>query len=78
MEAPLEDLEWFARKIFAFIVVPFFGYLGYYTQVRPYIISQHGDYCVGITDAVLIVLSLLVVLFFVCSKIQTLSKKNQT
>ncbi|UCE29226.1 MAG: hypothetical protein JSV85_00340 [Candidatus Bathyarchaeota archaeon] len=57
-----------AKKIFWFIIVPFFGYLGYYSQIRPYFLAQHGEYGCGFVDGLVFTLSALVIAVYLMSK----------
>jgi len=58
-----------AKKIFWFIIAPFFSYLGYYSQIRPYFLIQHGEYGCGFVDGLVFTLSVLVLTLYLTSKI---------
>jgi len=58
-----------AKKIFWFIIVPFFNYLGYYSQIRPYFLAQHGEYGCGFADGLVFTLTILVLNLYLTSKI---------
>ena len=58
-----------AKKIFWFIIVPFFSYLGYYSQIRPYFLAQHGEYGCGFVDGLVFTLTVLVLNLYLTSKI---------
>jgi len=60
---------WFARKLFWFFFIPFLSLLGYYTQIRPFIIENHGWYSMGFTDGVLITICLLILTLWLYHKI---------
>jgi len=58
-----------AKKIFWFIIVPFFSYLSYYSQIRPYFLAQHGEYVCGFVDGLVFTLSVIVLTLYFTSKI---------
>lgn len=69
-----EIVEWLAKKIFWFILVPYFGYLSYYTQIRPYFLSKHGEYMTGFFDGITLILSFFVFGLYVIAKTGILNK----
>jgi len=64
-----EFLEWLALKLFWFVFVPIMGILSYYTQIRPYILLNHGIYVTGFMDGALFMISAVTLALWVISKV---------
>ena len=62
-------LEWLVRKLFWFVFVPVMGMLSYYTQIRPYVLLNHGIYVTGFMDGAVFMISILIFALWVISKI---------
>jgi len=62
-------LEWLAWKLFWFVFVPVMGILSYYTQIRPYVLLNHGVYVTGFMDGAVFMISILIFALWVISKI---------
>ena len=58
------------RKLFKLIIwllFPLFGYLGYFVEVRTYLLSNFGSYALGFMDCLIVILSLLAILLYATS-----------
>jgi len=64
-----QDLLELAKIVFWLVIVPTFGYLDYYTQIRPYFLSNHGGYLTGFIDGIIVSLSILVFMCYLFSLI---------
>jgi len=71
-----EFAGWFASKLFWFFFIPVMSLLGYYTQIRPYILENHGLHSTGFTDGVLTTVSLLILVLWLISKFPDTEKKG--
>lgn len=71
MSVVKEFAEWFARKLCWFFFVPLISLLGYYTQIRPYILEIHGVYSTGFMDGVFSTVSILIFVLWLISKLRT-------
>ena len=72
-----EFADWFARKLFWFFFVPTMSLLGYYTQIRPYFLENHGLYSLGFTDGVLTIVSFLILVLWLVSKLSDADEKSK-
>jgi hypothetical protein len=61
--------EWLVKKLFWFLFVPTMTILSYYTQIRPYIIVNHGTYVAGWVDGSLFTFSIVVFVIWLLSKL---------
>ena len=66
-----------AKKMFWFIIVPFFGYLDYYSQIRPFFLAQHGESGCGSVAGLVFALSALVLAVYLMSKIPREGNNNE-
>ena len=64
-----EFFEWLAIKLLWFLIIPIFTFLGYITQIRPYLLTHYGIYVTAFTDGALVTVSLLIFAFWLMSKI---------
>lgn len=53
-------LEWLVKKLFWFLFVPVLTVLSYYTQIRPFLLDNHGEYITGFVDGALLSFSILI------------------
>lgn len=72
-----EFFEWLAKKLFAFVLVPYFTYLGYFTQIRPYFEANHGEYTTGFVDGVTLMLTVFVFGCYAIAKIWIVGRKKE-
>ena len=71
-----EFAEWLARKLFWFFFAPIMSLLGYYTQIRPYLLENHGKYFLGFMDGVLTIAFFLILVLWLISKLSGTEKSK--
>jgi len=62
-------LDWLAKKLFWFLFIPVMATLSYYTQIRPYLLENHGLYVTGFVDGAFVMLAILIFAFWLVSKL---------
>ncbi|PVX27398.1 MAG: hypothetical protein CW716_02580 [Candidatus Bathyarchaeum sp.] len=66
-----EVLEWLIRKLLWFVLVPVFSVLSYITQIRPYLLLNHGLYVTGFVDGAFMTIALLIFAIWLISKLSS-------
>ena len=64
-----EVLNWILWKLFWFLFVPVFAVLSYYTQIRPYFLTIHGEYITGVVDGAFSMACLIIIVIWMISKL---------
>jgi hypothetical protein len=63
------SLDWLARRLFWFLLVPVMTILGYFSSIRPFFVSQFGTYTSGFIDGALFIFAVTVASIWIFSKI---------
>ena len=62
-------LKSIVRKLIWFLFVPVFTILSYYTQVRPYFLTMHGEYVTGLVDGAFSMVCLIIIALWLVSEV---------